>query len=160
MFIEEMLRSRGFGAKWRGWMRKVIQGGSICIRINYENSAYFKPRKGLRQGDPLSPIISNLVADIFTRMLMKAARSSLVAGLLPRALDGGVLSLQYANDILLFLENDLEKANNLKWLLICYEKMTGMKINYDKSDLLTISIEEERINDLAKIFCCKKVIFQ
>jgi len=34
--------------------------------------------------------------------------------------------------------------------------MTGMKINYDKSDLLTIGIEEGRVNDLAKIFCCKK----
>jgi hypothetical protein len=59
-------------------MRKVIQGGSICIRINDENSVYFKPGKGLRQGDPLSPIMFNLVADIFTRMLMKAARSNLV----------------------------------------------------------------------------------
>lgn len=83
----------------------------------------------------------NLVADIFTRMLMKAARSNLVSGLLPRAVEGGVLSLQYADDTLLFMENDLEKANNLKWLLICFEKMTGMKINYDKSDLLTIGID-------------------
>jgi len=68
----------------------------------------------------------------------------------------GVLSLQYADDTVLFLENDLEKANNLQWLLICYEKMTGMKINYDKSDMLTIGVEEDRINELAKIFCCKK----
>ena len=33
--------------------------------------------------------------------------------------------------------------------------MTGMKINYDKSDLVTIGIDEERVNDFAKIFCCK-----
>lgn len=38
---------------------------------------------------------------------------------------------------------------------MCYERMTGMKINYDKSDLLTIGIEEERVNEVAKIFCCK-----
>ena len=54
-FIDDMLTSRGFGAKWRGWMKKVIQGGSICIRINDENSCFFKQGKGLRQGDPLSP---------------------------------------------------------------------------------------------------------
>ena len=42
-FIEEMIISRGFGAKWKNWMRKVIQGGSICIRINDENIVYFKP---------------------------------------------------------------------------------------------------------------------
>ena len=137
-------------------MKRVIQDGSICVRITNENSAYFKHGKGLRQGDPLSPIMFNLVADIFTRMLMKAARINLVSGLLPRVVEGGIINLQYADDTLLFLENDLDEADNLKWLLICYEKMTGMNINYDKSGLLTIGIEEERVNDLAKIFCCKK----
>jgi len=91
-FIEEMLISRGFRAKRRSWMKRVIQGGSICVRINNENSIYFKPGKGLRQGDPLSPIMFNLVADIFTRMLMKAARINLVSGLLPRVAEG-VLSV-------------------------------------------------------------------
>ena len=33
--------------------------------------------------------------------------------------------------------------------------MTGMKINYDKSDLLTIGTDEERVNEFARIFCCK-----
>jgi len=37
--------------------------------------------------------------------------------------------------------------------------MTGIKINYDKSDLLAIGIEEGSVNDLAKIFCCKKEDF-
>ena len=59
---------------------RVIQGGSICVRINNENSVYFKPGKGLRQGDPLSPIMFNLVVDIFTRMLMKVAKINLVSG--------------------------------------------------------------------------------
>jgi len=80
-------------------------------------------------------------------MLLKAARHNLISGLLPRAVDGGVISLQYADDTLLFLEDDLEKANNLKWLLLCYEQMTGMRINFDKSDLLTIGIEESRVNE-------------
>jgi len=53
-FLEERLKSRGFGAKWRGWISKVVQGGSICIRMNDENSTFFKPGKGLTQGDPLS----------------------------------------------------------------------------------------------------------
>ena len=95
----------------------------------------------------LSPLLFNLVVDIFTRMLMKAAANNLIFGLLPQVLEGGVISLQYADDTLLFLEDDLEKANNLKWLLLCYEQMTGMRINFDKSDLLTIGIEESRVNE-------------
>jgi len=65
-FLEDMLVSRGFGDTWVKWIMKVVNGGSLCIRINDENNTYFKPRKGLRQGDPLSPLLFNLVADIFT----------------------------------------------------------------------------------------------
>ena len=86
---------------------------------------------------------------------MKAAKQNLISGLMPQVVDGGIISLQYADDTLLFLENNLEKANNLKWLLICFEQMSGMKINYDKSDLLTIGLEENEANCFAKIFCCK-----
>ena len=62
------------------------------------------------------------MADIFTRMLIKAARSNLVSGLMPQVIEGDIISLQYANDTLLFLENDIEKANNLKWLLLFMNK--------------------------------------
>jgi len=155
-FLEEMLETRGFGGRWRGWLRQVVRGGSICIRINDENSIFFKSGKGLRQGDPLSPLLFNLVADVFSRMLMKAARHGLVTGLLPQVVEGGIISLQYADDTLLFLENNMEKACNLKWLLVCFEQMSGMKINYDKSDLLTVGLEEVHANEFARLFCCKK----
>ena len=158
-FLEEMLFSRGFGGKWRSWLSKVVRGGSLCIRINDENSIFFKPGKGLREGDPLSPLLFNLVADVFTRMLMRAARVNLVSGLLPRAANGGILSLQYADDTLLFLEDDLEKASNLKWLLVCFEQISGMKIHYDKSDLLVLGMENDRANEFARIFCCKRSDF-
>ena len=68
-------------------------------------------------------------------MLMKAAANNLISGLLPQVLEGGVI---YADDTLLFLEDNIEQANNFKWLLLCYEHMTGMRINFDKSDLLTL----------------------
>ena len=133
----------------------MVKGGSLCVRINDENSTYFKPGKGLRQGDPLSPLLFNLVADIFTRMLMKAAANNLISGLLPQVLEGGVI---YADDTLLFLEDNIEKANNFKWLLLCYEQTTSMRINFDKSDLLTIGVEESRINEYSKKFAVRRGI--
>jgi hypothetical protein len=45
-FLEEMLKSRGFGDKWRGWISKVVQGGSLCIRLNDENSTFFNLVRG------------------------------------------------------------------------------------------------------------------
>jgi hypothetical protein len=78
---------------------------------------------------------------------------------LPQVTAGGIISLQYADDTILFLENDLEKASTLKWILVCFEKMSGMKINYDKSDLITIELDDDRANGFAKIFLLQKSEF-
>jgi mannosylglycoprotein endo-beta-mannosidase len=57
-------------------------GGSTGIMLNCEDSAYFKAGKGLRQGDPLSPFLFNLVGDGLSKMLTKASNIGLVKGLL------------------------------------------------------------------------------
>lgn len=72
---------RGFGAKWVNWMKNLLYKGSVGVRINEEESNLFEVGKGLRQGDPLSPLLFNLVADVFTRMLEKAAGNDGVRGL-------------------------------------------------------------------------------
>jgi hypothetical protein len=56
-FLEEMLRQRGFSQIWINRIRWLIHGGSVGIRINDQNSNFFVPCKGFRQGDPLSPIL-------------------------------------------------------------------------------------------------------
>jgi hypothetical protein len=154
-FLEEMLASRGFGPRIRRWIQSFLVGGSSCVRINDTNGPYFKASRGLKQGDPCSPILFNLVADVFTKMLSKAAFAGLIRGLLPQVVPGGVISLQYADDTILFLENDERMARNLKWFLSYFEQMSGMKINFHKSDLMTINIGHEEANAFAQIFCCK-----
>ena len=44
----------------------------------------------------------------------------------------------------------------MRWLLVSFEQIPGMKINYDKSDLLTVDLEEDQANEFARIFYCKK----
>jgi hypothetical protein len=129
-------------------------GGSISIRMNEKNSVYFKPGKGLRQGDPLSPLLFNLVVDAFTRMLIKATHRGYISGFMNDMYPEGVISLYYANDTLLFLSHGNDFASHLKWLMIYFEKLSGMRINYHKSDLILINLEEET-QTYAKCFCCK-----
>jgi hypothetical protein len=154
-FLEEMLSSRGFSPRWRQWVMSLVRGGSIAVRINDTNSTYFKPGKGLRQGDPLSPLLFNLVVDVFTRMLSKAASKGCNTGLMNTLCPEGVVSLQYADDTLLFLKHDTLDACHFKWLMVCFEQLPDMKINYHKSDMTPINLGEEEANQLAQIFCCK-----
>ena len=43
----------------------------------------------------------------------------------------------------------------LKWMLSCFEQLFGLKINYDKSDLVLIGMDHEETRNFAQIFCCK-----
>jgi hypothetical protein len=153
-FLEDMQVARGFGSKWVGWIMRLVRSGSISIRLNDESSPYFKSGKGLRQGDLLS-LLFNLVIDVFTRLLAKAANKGYLAGFMNSIHPGGVINLQYVNDTLLFLEHNYLHALHLKWLMICFEHISGMKINYHKSDLTPVNLEGGEIHDYARIFCCK-----
>lgn len=53
-FLFQMLESRNFHPSWIQWVKLLLVGGSIGVMVNGEESSYFKPGKGLRQGDPLS----------------------------------------------------------------------------------------------------------
>jgi hypothetical protein len=77
----------------------------------------------------LYPLLFNLVIDLFTRMLMKAIRKGYISGLMTEAQPEGVVSLQYADDTLLFLTHDSRAANHLTWLRTYFEKLFGMRIN-------------------------------
>lgn len=66
----------------------------------------------------------------------------------------GVISLQYADDTIMFVDSDHALATNLKWLLTCFEQVSGMRINYDKSELIRMNIEPLDIETLANIFGC------
>lgn len=86
--------------------------------VNGEESAYFKPGKGLRHGDPLSPFLFNLVGDSLSKMLMKAVNKGLVRGLLENFKEGGIVSLQYANDTILFAKAEESILVNLKCIIM------------------------------------------
>jgi hypothetical protein len=88
-------------------------------------------------------------------MLIKAASKGYITGLLSSLYPEGIVSLQYVDDRLLFLDHDYKAACHLKWFMGCFKKLSRMKINYSKSDLTPINLSEKDNNNYAKIFCCK-----
>jgi hypothetical protein len=95
----------------------------------------------------------------FSKMLVKGTNCGLIRGLCPNFIPGGVVSLQYADDRLLFLENNPQVALNLKWILTCFEQISGMRINFHKSELIPINIESEELLPFIEIFQCKEGSF-
>jgi hypothetical protein len=92
---------------------------------------------------------------VFTKILTKAVANRQLAGLMQEIGDGVVLSMQYADDTLLFLENDINSTVNLKWILSCFEQMSGMRINFHKCDLVPINVLEGDAELFAQALSCK-----
>ena len=132
-----------------------MDNGSVGVRINDENSDCFIASRGVRQGDPICPLLFNLAAEVFPKMLMKAAGHGHITGLLTSFNQTRVVSMQYADDTLLFLDNDLPGATTLKWLLSCFEQMSGMRINFHKCDLIPINVDEEQAQLVAQTLSCR-----
>ena len=67
-------------------------------------------------------------------MIRKAQQNGLLTGLASDLVPNGVAVLQYADDTIICLEHDVEKALNLKLLLYMFELMSGLKVNFQKSE--------------------------
>jgi hypothetical protein len=79
-------------------------------------------------------------------MLIKAASNNLISGLFRSFCPFGIISMQYVDETLLFLESKMENVQNLKWLLSYFEQLSGMRINFHKCDLVPINVGSEKLN--------------
>jgi hypothetical protein len=71
----------------------------------------------------------------------------------PEYIENGVVILQYADDTILCIQDDKEQATNLKLLLYIYE-MSGLKINFSKSEVIMASEKYVKGLGLSNIFSC------
>jgi hypothetical protein len=62
--------------------------------------------------------------------------------------------LQYANDTIVCLKNDFVGGRNVKFLLYYYELMSGLKINFSKSEVIMINGNDELALEYAETFNC------
>jgi hypothetical protein len=80
----------------------------FSVQINGSVGSYFKSGKGVRQGYPLSPLLFNLAADCLAKMVCKAQENGLIKGLVQNYIEHGVAILQYADDTILCIEDEME----------------------------------------------------
>ena len=87
----------------------MIKRGSVGIKINGDVGHYFQTKRGLRQGDPMSPVLFNIVADMLAILIKRAKDDGQIRGVIPLLVDDGLSILQYADDTILFLDHDIKK---------------------------------------------------
>uniref|UniRef100_A0A453S1J2 Reverse transcriptase domain-containing protein n=1 Tax=Aegilops tauschii subsp. strangulata TaxID=200361 RepID=A0A453S1J2_AEGTS len=66
---------------------------------------FFQASRGVKQGDPVSPLLFNLAVDALAGILDKAKLAGHLKGVVSHLIpDGGVTHLQYADDAMIMVE--------------------------------------------------------
>ena len=89
------------------------------------------------------------------KMILAAQKNKLFEGLAPGLIEGGVGILQYAYDTVICFSHDVDKVVNVKLLLCLFELMSGLKINFDKSEVFLIGGDNGIDQIYAEMFGCQ-----
>jgi hypothetical protein len=145
-FLIEVLKQKNSPGTWIEWIRQCVEGGKVGVKINGTQGNFFNTHKGLRQGDPLSPLLFNLVSDALGAMLDRARRNGQVCGLVPHLI---ILRGDYTLTV-----RRRHYHFSTKFLLYCFEEMSGLRVNYQKSDAIVVGGYEDEQNRVAGMFKC------
>lgn len=134
-FLFQVLEKMGFNSGWIGWVKECVNTVKFSISANGEQVCNVSPCRGLRQGDPISPYLFLMVANVLSIMINKAIYKKSLMGVRMRKKCPIVSHLLFADDSLVFLEANPKYCSNLLFLLSCFGEASGLEINAQKSSL-------------------------
>ncbi|KAE8798604.1 hypothetical protein D1007_26086 [Hordeum vulgare] len=138
-FLRLVMQHRGFDERWCSWIMQMVMSGNTAININGDIEPYFRSSRGMKQGYPISSLLFNLAVDALAGILDKARQAGNLKGAVSHLIPGGgVTHLQYADDTMIMVEGSALDIVNRKFLLMCFEAMSGLKIKFDKSELVVV----------------------
>ncbi|XP_057450751.1 uncharacterized protein LOC130742662 [Lotus japonicus] len=132
-FLLELLHEMGFGGRWIRWMQSCVSTASLAVLVNGSPSEFFTIQKGLRQGDPLSPLLFNIVANGMSCMLNQLLEGDIPCGV-EVASRLRINHLQFADDSLFFTDCDQHE---------------GLKVNFSKSAVYGVNALSSTVQEAA-----------
>jgi hypothetical protein len=76
--ILQMLQAKGFSAKWNSWIKSILSSGTSQVLLNGVPSKPIKCRRGVRQGDPIYPLLFVLAADLLQSIINRTYNMNLL----------------------------------------------------------------------------------
>jgi hypothetical protein len=131
-YLKTILLKFGFDPKFIGWIMSCISSVHYKVRINRKLTKGFKPTRGIRQGDPLSPYLFLFVAEGLSKVLQRTVYLQELCELKISRRGPGVSHLLFADDSLLFLKANTSQAGVIKAIIGIFEIGSGQLINPSK----------------------------
>ncbi|GKV29018.1 hypothetical protein SLEP1_g37997 [Rubroshorea leprosula] len=137
-FLDFMLQKTGFSNTWRKWIMECLRSSMVSVVVNGSPTRQFSIFRGLQQGDPLCPFLFLIIVEGINGLVLKAVEKGLIEGVEVGDKGFKITHLQYADDTLLFGTAIEENVWAMKSILRTFELVSGLKINFNKSQLIGI----------------------
>ncbi|XP_022032480.1 uncharacterized protein LOC110933573 [Helianthus annuus] len=150
-FLCDTLHGFGFHQRFISWIMECVTSTSFSLSVNGNIHGYFKGKRGLRQGDPMSPYLFTLVMEVLSLILRSEA-----------ALDGSfkfhnkcekqmIINLCFEDDLFLFARGEINSVKLILKSLKEFEIVSGLVSSNAKSAIFLCNVPnhvKERIMEL------------
>jgi hypothetical protein len=92
-------------------------------------------------------------------LISRAKEGEQIVGVIPHLVDDGISILQYADDTIIFMDHDLNNAQNMKLLLCAFEQALGLKIVFHKNELFCFGQAQEVVEQHTYLFVYQEGVF-
>jgi len=157
-FIFYMFKRLGFCERWIRWIKGCLESASVSVLVNGSPTREFFPRKGLCQGDPLAPFLFLIVAEGLAGVARVAEEKKLIDSLEVGKNKVKVNMLQYADDTLFLCEGNTKSVFNIKAILQCFELASGLRVNFVKSRIGGMGLDQVVLQQFAAILNCETMV--
>lgn len=156
-YLLEMLRQRGFSTRWTDWLAALLHSSTSVVMLNGCPGPRIEHRRGLRQGDPLSPYLFILAMDALNRIFEIATEDGFLTPLKGRQVRQR-LSL-YADDAVIFTNPRREDIGCIMQLMETFSDATGLHINVSKSTVAQIRCAGIDMDHVLSEFAGERIVF-
>ncbi|XP_021994822.1 uncharacterized protein LOC110891434 [Helianthus annuus] len=132
-FLEDVLLGFGFNQLMIKWIMLCVSTPSYSICVNGSVHGYFKGKRGLRQGDPISPYLFTLVMEVLTCQLQHASSIDSSFRFHNKCQRQRIINLCFADDLFLFARGDVRSVSCIMNALSQFSHMSGLIPNVQKS---------------------------
>ncbi|KAL0364427.1 UNVERIFIED_CONTAM: Retrovirus-related Pol polyprotein from type-2 retrotransposable element R2DM [Sesamum angustifolium] len=144
-FLLEVLKLFKFPTRFIGWIEQCVSSATFSVSLNGSIYGFFPGARGLRQGDPMSPYLFVLVMEIWSTLLRYRVRNAPDYQFHWKCTEQRILSLCFADDILLFCRADIPSIRVIKHTLSEFAELSGLKVNPNKSQIiLSRAVQQEK----------------